>query len=234
MDKQLKNLLFLDIETVPDIEHYEDMDERLKSLWDKKASYLDQEISPQQLYQRAGIYAEFGRIITISVGFFFEQGSALHFKVKSFAGDDESVILKDFVALLKKYNKRRLQLCAHNGKEFDFPYLCRRMVINGITLPETLDMSGRKPWEVPHLDTLELWKFGDRKSYSSLELLAVILKVPDGKNGFDGSMVSNAYYKEKDLKKIVEYCVRDVIMTAQIYLRFRNLPIIPRENILIM
>jgi 3'-5' exonuclease len=234
MDKQLKNLLFLDIETVPSIEHYEDMDARLKPLWDKKASYLDQESSPEQLYQRAGIYAEFGRIITISVGFFFEQGSVLHFKVKSFAGDDESLILKDFIALLGKYNQKRLRLCAHNGKEFDFPYLCRRMVINGIALPETLDMSGRKPWEVPHLDTLELWKFGDRKSYSSLELLATILKVPDGKNGFDGSMVSNAYYKEKDLKKIVEYCVRDVVMTAQIYLRFRNLPIIPHENILIM
>jgi DNA polymerase elongation subunit (family B) len=234
MDKKLKNLLFLDIETVPNTEHYEDMDERLKPLWDKKASYLDKENSPEQIYQRAGIYAEFGKIITISVGFFYEEGSILHFKVKSFAGDDEVQILKDFVSLLDKYNQKKLRLCAHNGKEFDFPYLCRRMLIHGIALPETLDLSDKKPWEIIHLDTLELWKFGDRKSYSSLELLATILKVPTAKDGFDGSMVSGMYYKEKDLKTIAEYCVRDVIMTAQIFLRFKNLPIIASENILII
>jgi 3'-5' exonuclease len=234
MDKNLKNLLFLDIETVPNIEYYKDMDERLKPLWDKKASFLDPEHSPEEVYQRAGIYAEFGKIITISVGFFFEQGSTLHFKVKSFAGNDEALILKDFISLLTKYNQRKLRLCAHNGKEFDFPYLCRRMVIHGIDLPEALDMSGRKPWEVTHIDTLELWKFGDRKSYSSLELLATVLKVPTGKDGFDGSMVSDMYYKKKDLKTIVEYCVRDVIMTAQVYLRFKNLPIIPDDHILII
>jgi 3'-5' exonuclease len=233
MDKKLKNLLFLDIETVPNIEHYADMDERLKPLWDKKASYLDSKNSPEEVYQRAGIYAEFGKIITISVGFFFEQDSKLHFKVKSFAGDDEVLILKDFISLLDKYNQKRLVLCAHNGKEFDFPYLCRRMVIHDIALPEALDISGKKPWEIPHLDTLELWKFGDRKSYSSLELLATILKVPTAKDGFDGSMVSGMYYKEKDLKTIAAYCERDVIMTAQVYLRFKNLPIIPSENILI-
>ncbi|HXA02652.1 MAG TPA: 3'-5' exonuclease [Cytophagaceae bacterium] len=234
MDKKLKNLLFLDIETVPNTEHYADMDERLKPLWDKKASYLDREHPPEQIYQRAGIYAEFGKIITISVGFFFEEGSLLHFKVKSFAGDDERLILKDFVSMLDKSNQKKLLLCAHNGKEFDFPYLCRRMIIHDIALPEVLDISGKKPWETPYIDTLELWKFGDRKSYCSLELLATILNVPTGKEGFDGSMVSGMYYKDKDLKTIVEYCVRDVIMTAQIYLRFKNLPIISGENILII
>jgi 3'-5' exonuclease len=158
----------------------------------------------------------------------------LRFRVKSFAGDDEALILKDFVFLLQKYNQKKLLLCAHNGKEFDFPYLCRRMLVNNIALPEALDMSGKKPWEIPHIDTLELWKFGDRKSYSSLELLATILKVPTGKEGFDGSMVSDMYYKKNGLKTITEYCVRDVIMTAQIYLRFKNLPLIAQENILIV
>jgi 3'-5' exonuclease len=234
MDKKLKNLLFLDIETVPNTEHYDDMDERLKLLWDKKATYLDKEKSANIIYQRAGIYAEFGKIITISVGFFYEENSILRFRLKSFAGDDEALILKDFISLLDKYNQKRLRLCAHNGKEFDFPYLCRRMVIHGIDLPAALDMSDKKPWEITHLDTLELWKFGDRKSYSSLELLATILNVPTGKDGFDGSMVSSMYYKEKDLKTIVEYCVRDVIMTAQIYLRFKNLPLISNENILVI
>jgi 3'-5' exonuclease len=232
--KKLKNTLFIDIETVSSAPTYAEMDERLKPLWDKKASYINPAEESHSLYKRAGIYAEFGKIVTISAGFFFIESSRLSFKVKSFDGEEEKQILEDFISLAKKYNQKKLILCAHNGKEFDFPYLCRRMLVNQLDIPEALDNSGKKPWEVNHLDTLELWKFGDRKHYTSLDLLAAIFHIPSSKEEFDGSMVNEIYYKEKNLKKISEYCIRDVIVTAQLFLKFQNMAIIPKENIFII
>jgi 3'-5' exonuclease len=232
--KKLKNILFLDIETVSSAPSYAQMEDRLKPLWDIKASFLNPVEESQSLYKRAGIYAEFGKIITISAGFYFMASSGLSFKVKSFAGDDEVKVLQDFIALTKRYNQKRLLLCAHNGKEFDFPYLCRRMLVNQLDIPEVLNIGGKKPWEVNHIDTLELWKFGDRKHYTSLELLAALFNIPTSKGEFDGSMVNDIYYKEKDLQKISEYCIRDVVVTAQVYLKFQNLAIMPKENIFII
>jgi predicted PolB exonuclease-like 3'-5' exonuclease len=232
--KKLKNILFVDIETVSYAPSYAQMEDRLKPLWDRKASFINPEEESRTLYKRAGIYAEFGKIVTISAGFFFMTSSGLSFKVKSFAGDDERKVLQDFIALTKKYNQKRLLLCAHNGKEFDFPYLCRRMLVNQLDIPEVLAIAGKKPWEVNHIDTLELWKFGDRKHYTSLELLAALFNIPTSKGEFDGSMVNDIYYKEKDLQKISEYCIRDVVVTAQVYLKFQNLAIMPKENIFII
>jgi uncharacterized protein YprB with RNaseH-like and TPR domain len=203
----------------------------LQELWEQK-TYLQRkdEQTAAEFYERAGIQAEFGKIICISIGFFHQVEGLQHFRVSSFYGDNELEILKNFVALLKKQPKDQL-LCAHNGKEFDFPYLCRRMMVNNIPIPPQLQIAGKKPWEVNHLDTMELWKFGDYKNYTSLNLLASILSIPTPKDDIDGSMVKKVYYEDNDLKRIVKYCQKDVISTAQILLKFKGLPSISSENI---
>jgi 3'-5' exonuclease len=226
----LSRVLFLDIETAPQSPDYNSLDENGKRLWDKKASQLKtkDEGSPDELYNRAGIYAEFGKIIVISVGYF--NGS--EFRLKSFYGDDEKILLEEFAVLLNRhYNNADDMLCAHNGKEFDFPYIARRMVINGIELPFILQLAGKKPWEIKHLDTMELWKFGDYKSYTSLDLLTYIFGIPTPKDDIDGSMVYKIYYEEGDLERIKNYCQKDVLAIAQVMKRYLNQPLIKEENI---
>ena len=231
------NILFLDIETVAQYEHYEQLPEEWRELWDHKANALirDRERdTPESIYDRAGIYAEFGKIVCISVGCL--QGSADDRRIvlKSYADEDEYKLLKQFAEMLQKWSGDADKfLCAHNGKEFDYPYLCRRMIINSIEIPEALKIAGRKPWEVRHLDTLELWKFGDYKSYTSLKLLALALGIPSPKDDIDGSMVNGVYYKEKDLDRIATYCQKDVLNLAQILLRFHCQPLIRQENVTI-
>ena len=219
----LENILFLDIETVPEVEHYKDLADTKKELWEHKSQYQRKEdISAEEFYERAGIWAEFGKIICISVGYFNIKGDMREFRVTSFHGE-ESKLLRDFKNLLNTHFKNpKNLLCAHNGKEFDFPYIARRMIIHGINLPYKLDLFGKKPWEVPHLDTMELWKFGDYKHYTSLKLMANILGIPSPKEDIDGSMVRDVYYKEKGLDRIVTYCELDVVTTAQVFLRLRN------------
>jgi uncharacterized protein YprB with RNaseH-like and TPR domain len=220
---QLENLLFLDIETVPEHERFDQLDEFKKELWAQKTRYQrKEETDPGDFYENAGIWAEFGKIICISVGYFNWKGSQRNFRVTSFHGD-EAGMLKDFSNLLNThFNLPRHLLCAHNGKEFDFPYMARRMIIHRIPLPEKLDLFGRKPWEVPHLDTMELWKFGDYKHYTSLKLLACILGIPSPKEDMDGSMVRGVYYQDRDLERIISYCELDVVTLAQVFLRLRN------------
>lgn len=186
----------------------------------------------ESIYSRAAIYAEFGKVICISCGFLLGSGDDKKLVLKSFYGDDEKILLSEFADMLTKWtvNASRF-LCAHNGKEFDFPYLCRRMIINGINIPALLFTPGRKPWEVCHLDTMELWKFGDFKNYSSLNLLAHTLGVPTSKDDIDGSMVGEVYWKENNLQRIVTYCQKDVITVAQVYLRMCNETLIRQENI---
>lgn len=240
MDKpiEITDILFLDIETVSCNENYKALDERLKLLWNKKAQVLKMEEigDPEEFFfNRAGIYAEFGKIITIAVGFLYKTGEDYHLKVKAFASENEKELLLEFKDLLNnKYKNKELYLCAHNGKEFDFPYICRRLICNNIPLPEVLDISGKKPWEVKHLDTLEMWKFGDRKNYTSLELLAALFDIDSSKDGIDGSKVNQVYYLDKDLNKIAEYCKADVVVTANLYLRMKCLPKVNNENIHIL
>ena len=156
-------------------------------------------------------------------------------RIKSFASDDETELLSSFKSLLeKKFDQNKLMLCAHNGLEFDFPYLCRRMIKNGIKLPLCLDIAGKKPWEVNHIDTMELWKFGDRKSYTSLDLLAAIFDIESSKDDIDGSMVNEVYYENKQLERIAHYCMQDVLVTAQLFLKLNCLPVIPEENITLL
>jgi 3'-5' exonuclease len=230
-----KNILFLDIETISCTPSFDELDERLQHFWERKAQFINKDEDKKKLFfEKAGIYAEFGKIVNISIGSFFQNpDNDLCFKVKSFSNINESNLLTEFTALIKKFDQRKLILCAHNGKEFDFPYICRRLLINKLEIPEVLRISGKKPWEVHHIDTLELWKFGDKKNYTSLDLLAALFNIPSSKINFDGSMVNDCYYHEKNMEKIQKYCERDVIVTAQVFLSFKNLPILIENNIFI-
>ena len=231
----LHNILFLDIETVPQSPSYIDLTDDWKKLWDTKSTSLvkyHEGQTNETLYPRAGIYAEFGKIVCISCGVIQGNGEQRKIILKSFYGDNEKKLLVDFIDMLNKWATGEAKfLCAHNGKEFDFPYLCRRMIIHGITIPSLLNISGKKPWEVNHYDTLELWKFGDYKSFTSLNLLAHVLGVPTPKDDIDGSMVWEVYWKEKNLERIVTYCQKDVVTVAQILLRMNGEQLIKEENI---
>jgi len=219
----ITNILFLDIETVPERSDFQELSAEKKVLWAQKSQYQrKEEFTPEAFYERAGIWAEFGKIICISVGYFVAKGSEHDFRVTSFYGK-EPELLKRFKQLLNDhFNQAKHLLCGHNGKEFDFPYIARRMLIHGIKLPYKLDLFGKKPWEVPHLDTMELWKFGDYKHYTSLKLLANVLGIPSPKDDMDGSMVRDVFYGENDLDRIVTYCELDVVTTAQVFLRLRG------------
>lgn len=229
------NILFLDIETVPQYPNYTLLPEDWKNLWDAKSNTLvkyHEGQTNETLYPRAGIYAEFGKIVCISCGILLGSGENKKIILKSFAGEAEPLILLQFIEMLNKWAIGEPKfLCAHNGKEFDFPYLCRRMIINGLTIPTILNISGKKPWEVNHFDTLELWKFGDFKSFTSLNLLAHTLGVKTPKDDIDGSKVWEVYWTEKNLQRIVTYCQKDVVTVAQILLRMNGEQLIKEENI---
>jgi 3'-5' exonuclease len=234
LDKiNVEDILFLDIETVPMTSSYELLNPAMQALWDKKSNqFRSPDQTAGEVYERAGIYSEFGRIICISVGLIKESNPFI-FRLKSFYGDDENVILTDFSAMLSKFSRTHKEalLCAHNGKEFDYPYIARRMIINGLIIPEILDNAGKKPWEIKLLDTMDLWKFGDYKNYTSLDLLTSILGIPSPKDDIDGSMVAGIYYDKKDIERIVRYCEKDVLAIAQVLLRFMNMPLIRDDKI---
>jgi len=231
----VNNILFLDIETASQQEFYSSLDSDARDLWDHKSKREiknPEKDTSETVYERASIYAEFGKIICISCGCLKGKGEERELIIKSFCCEEEADLLKQLYEMLKKWgNDKSHYLCAHNGKEFDFPYISRRMLINGISLPEILQQSGKKPWEVPHLDTMELWKFGDWKSYTSMNLLAHVFKIPSPKNDIDGSKIYTVYYKEKNLPRIVKYCEKDVITLAQVYLRMHGFPLVKESNI---
>lgn len=233
-------IIFLDIETVPQYSSHDKLPEPFASLWERKAGQLgsraekvtaDSGASPALLYERAGIYAEFGKIVCISTGI-MRNGTL---RIKSFSSHDERELLTGFSGMLIKAGDSGFSyLCAHNGKEFDFPYIIRRMLILGLPVPIILDLSDKKPWEVPHLDTMDLWKFGDYKSYTSLELLAAVFGIPTPKDDIRGSDVARVYWEENDLGRIVSYCQKDVVTIANLFMKFRGLAIIPEEKIQIV
>ena len=192
----IHKILFLDIETVPQFPNFSKLDEKTKQLYSQKTKFLqkDNTITPDDLYERAGIYAEFGKIICISVGYIHEGNLGEQIRLKSFSNEDEEILLREFVKLLEE-NHHFSILCGHNAKEFDFPFICRRLLIHGITLPNALDIAGKKPWEISHLDTMELWKFGDYKAYTSLALLCHIFQIPTPKDDISGEDVARVYYE---------------------------------------
>ncbi len=232
----LHNILFLDIETVPETADFEDLSNTKKELFAAKTAYQRRadNVNPEDFYERAGIWAEFGKIVCISVGFFSMENKIEKLRITSFYGDEKDLLLAFKDLLDTHFNKSNKLLCAHNGKEFDFPFIARRMIINSIDIPNILNLFGKKPWEIPHLDTLELWKFGDYKHYTSLKLLTEILDIPSPKDDIDGSMVAAVYYKEKDIKRIVKYCEKDTVAVAQILLRYLNKPILKKEDIILV
>ena len=235
----IENILFLDIETVPMTAEYNQLPDNFKKHWDKKCGQLirfdrtlneDQKL-PENMFERAGIYAEFGKIICVSTGIVNNQT----LRLKSFSSENETQLLVEFAELLNKANEKRIQyLCAHNGKEFDYPYLIRRMLINNIPIPPMLDISGKKPWEVNHFDTMELWKFGDYKNFTSLDLLSAIFSLPTPKDDIDGGDVGRVYWVEKDLPRIAKYCQKDVVAIVNLFLKFQGKPIIPENAIQIL
>jgi hypothetical protein len=232
----LANILFFDIETVPSTPHFSDLNETWRELWTHKARTLLKkseedmtEADAAEVFERAGIYAEFGRIVCISVGAFYKSSETGQWqtRLKSFHSTDEKALLTEFSELLKRrYNyPDRHFLCGHNIREFDVPYICRRLLVHQMPLPALLNITGKKPWETKHLlDTMELWKFGDGKAFTSLKLLAAVFGFPSPKDDIDGSMVRQVFYEEGDLERIARYCEKDVVAVMQLLLRFKRLP----------
>ena len=227
-------ILFFDIETVPQTFDYNELDERGQGLWDKKTRFIQERenLSPEEVYDKAGIYAEFGRVVCISLGFVLQKEGETQIRIKSIANEDEIALLQEFLDLLNSYyDSPDFLFCAHNGKEFDIPFLCRRILINNLKIPYMLNVSGKKPWEIKHLDTMELWKFGDFKNYTSLDLLTYIFKIPTPKDDMDGSQVAKVFYKDKDLDRIIHYCEKDVVATIQLFRKYQGDPLIEEEFI---
>ncbi len=241
LKKKLPDIMFLDIETVPQTSDFTELSGELAHLWDEKFSliykrmpekYPENTTAGEAFNNSAGIYSEFGKIVCISVGFIHLKGEIMYFRTKSFAGDDEKQLLMDFSNLIVKFCKTNDQtLCGHNIKEFDIPYICRRMLINNIKLPSVFQIAGKKPWEINFIDTLELWKFGDYKNYTSLKLLTAVFGIPTPKDDIDGSQVAHVYYQEKNIERIATYCQKDVVATAQVFLRMNGFEFIKSENV---
>lgn len=222
---KLNKVIFIDIETVSQESEYKKLSKKWKDLWEKKSTYLrGEEEAAEDVYNKAGIYAEFGKVICISVGIYREFPDNRIFRIKSFFGKNEKQVLTQFCDLFKKnFQSTDFILCAHNGKEFDFPFLARRILINNLSLPFVLDIAGRKPWEVQHLDTLQLWKFGDYKHYTSLALLCELFKIKSPKNDMEGSDVGRVFWEDDDLERIVKYCQNDTLAVAQLILAYKGM-----------
>lgn len=233
LDKiHLQNILFLDIETVPEVHKFNELDETTQSLFaDKTAYQRKDDVSPEEFYQRAGIWAEFGKIVCISVGYFVFKNDIRQFRTTSFFGD-EIKILQDFSNLLQNhFSSPQIVLCGHNIKEFDLPFIGRRMIIHGLEIPNKLNSIGKKPWEIPHLDTMELWKFGDYKNYTSLDLLANVFEIPTPKDDIDGSQVAKVYYNENNVERIKDYCEKDVVTLINVFRKMRyDIPLSRKED----
>ena len=233
-DLKINNVLFLDIETVPVKYNFEQLSPEFQKLWEEKTLWQRKgEYTPAEFYKKkAGLMAEFAKVVCISVGYLFSEKRENHFRIKSFYGDVEKELLSDFILLLnKEFNTKSHLLCAHNGKEFDFPFLARRILVAGLKLPKLLDIAGKKPWEVNHLDTMELWRFGDYKHYTSIKLLSALFNIPTPKDDIDGSQVARVYYEEKDLERIKTYCQKDTLTVAQLLLKYKGQDLIKEENI---
>lgn len=232
---EIENLFVIDIETVSEKEHFYLLDKGWQDLWAQKISKsLPPETTPEEYYPlRAAILAEFAKIACISFGYFKKENNEWQFRIKSICSENETDILNRFVDTLKNlYSKNQKWIfTGHNIKEFDVPFLCRRLLVNNIPIPPCIDFQNMKPWDTPVLDTLHLWRFGDYKHYTSLKLLAAVLGIPSPKDDIDGSQVGNVYWKEKNLERIAIYCEKDVATVANLMLRFKGLPVLKDEQI---
>jgi hypothetical protein len=243
----LYNILFLDIETAPAVAEFDDLSEELQEIWGIKCRTIlrrtEEEIEFDDMAEtfktRAGIYAEFGKIICISVGFLTRQPDSSEpiLRLKSFSNHVEAVVIDDFTDLLTRHfnNPDKFAICGHNIREFDIPYICRRSLVNQLPLPRMLDIAGKKPWETKHLlDTLEMWKFGDIKNYTSLRLLAALFDIPSPKDDISGADVGRVYWEDRDLDRIATYCEKDVLATVQLFLRLKRLPLLREDQVIVV
>lgn len=234
----LEQLILIDIETVPQHPDFDLLNEEWKQLWQEKTQRsLPDFTSPAEFYpQRAGVMAEFAKIICISMGYFTKQGNVLQLRLKSFYGDDEKILLQSFVTVLNQVETKnnKWSFAGHNIKEFDIPFICRRLLVNSLPIPVYLDFQNMKPWDTNMVDTFQYWRFGDYKNYTSLKLLAAAMGVPSPKDDIDGSMVADVYWKEKNLERIVTYCQKDVVTTGNIILRFKNIELLKEEQVVIV
>lgn len=228
--EQLKHILFIDIETVPVVPQFDQLREGLQAEWTKKSRYLKSSVAenagPADLFiEKSGIFSEFAKVVCIGFGSFHKHGEEWKLRLKAITNDDEKALLTEFCEVLTRFTDYYpdLKFCGHNIKEFDIPFICRRMVINGMSLPGCMQLSGKKPWEIGHIDTLELWRFGDYKHFTSLSLLAEVLNIPSPKDDINGSMVSAVYWQERNLDRIARYCLQDVLTTAKVFLKLRGL-----------
>ena len=230
---KLEDLLFIDIETVPAVPSYHELEAEMQVFWNKKAQQLAKsDADPAAVFERAGLFAEFGQIICVSIGMLRKlSDNRFGIRLKSFAGPDEKVLLEELSEVLNKLNGKPYCLCGHNIREFDIPYLCRRMLLNDLCIPKLVDCTGLKPWEIPHLDTMQLWRFGDSKSYASLDLLATLFRIPSPKSDISGADVARVFYEDQDLDRISRYCQQDVLTVAQLLLRFKSLPLIEEVDV---
>lgn len=238
--ESLKQILFIDIETAPCAASFDHLSENMQALWLRKAKSLKGSAEPKPLpdvifEEKSGIFSEFAKVVCIGLGCLVEQEEGWKILLKSISGHDEKVLLNQFCKALTRFTDRfpNLVFCGHNIKEFDIPFLCRRMIIHRMSLPECMQLQGIKPWNIPHIDTLELWRFGDYKNYTALGLLAEVLGIPSPKDDIDGSMVGKVYWQEKNLERINRYCLQDVLTTAKIYLRLQNLDDIRPEPVFV-
>ncbi|MES2703080.1 MAG: ribonuclease H-like domain-containing protein [Bacteroidota bacterium] len=238
--EHLKGILFIDIETVPLFSDYDQLSEGMQYEWGRKAKFIkpsaDGPTDPAGLFEeRAGIFSEFARVVCIGFGSLYNHEGGWKMRLKSLVNDDEKQLLTDFCEVIGKFTKhyKDLRFCGHNIKEFDIPFLCRRMIINGMGLPQCMQIAGKKPWEVTHLDTMELWRFGDYKNYTPLSLLAEVLGIPSPKGDIDGSMVASVYWKDKDLQRIGKYCAGDVLTSARVFLKLSGLHEIDPEAVIV-
>jgi len=228
--EQLKGILFIDIETVPVTPDFSLLPEPMRAEWTRKSKLIKNTnegiADPATLFgERAGIFSEFAKVVCIGFGSLSQREKSWKMRLKALVNDDEKILLKDFCDVIERFLKhyKEIRFCGHNIKEFDIPFLCRRMVINNIPLPECMQVSGKKPWEVAHLDTMEMWKFGDYKNFTALSLLATVLGIPSPKSDIDGSQVAGVYWIDKDLPRIGKYCLQDVLTSAKVYLRLKGL-----------
>lgn len=233
----LENLLVIDIETVSIQPNFKALSEEWQQLWqDKVSRTLPINTSAEEFYpQRAGVMAEFSKVVCISLGYFKKEKGIYNFRVKSLSNRDESLLLVAFLDTLNQLQiaHKHWNFTGHNIKEFDVPFLCRRLLINSLQIPQCLDLQNKKPWETNLVDTFQFWRFGDYKNFTSLKLLAASLNVPSPKDDIDGSMVGAVYWEEDDLNRIARYCQKDIVTVANIVLRFKNLPLLLDEQIIL-
>ncbi len=227
----MRDVLYLELATAGRYRTLEEAPPGYQRLWGEWNAWREE----QPDFGRAALYAEFGQVVGMSLGYHLEDGPQEEFRISSWVGD-EAAILGEFLRVVKSLtkSKRRLRICSHNGKSFDFPYLSKRLVARELELPEVMNIVGMKPWELPHLDTLELWRHGGgRRSYVGLELLAMTLGIELPYAWMDGSDIHTLFWSQEreEWERIGRQGALEVYLTAQVLRRLQHQAPLERESV---